>query len=72
MLAYCTASKVRRGLLIYPLHAAVVQDLVAIRNTDTVIRQASIDLGKELIEELEAECEGFAQRVFGWVHIRAA
>src|SRR3712207_1089613 len=38
MLAYCTATRVQRGLLIYPLHAAVIQDEVEIRNTQTVVR----------------------------------
>jgi len=72
MLAYCTATKVRRGLLIYPVHAAVVQDLIGIRNTDTTIRQATIDLGKEDIEGLNHACDAFAQTVFGWLDVDAA
>lgn len=38
MLAYCTPAQVQRGLLIYPVHAAVVQKLLTIRNTNTVVR----------------------------------
>ena len=72
MLAYCTATKVRRGLLIYPVHAAVVQDLIGIRNTDTMIRQATVDLGKEDIEGLNQECGAFAQTVFDWLGADAA
>jgi 5-methylcytosine-specific restriction enzyme subunit McrC len=68
MLAYCTALGVQRGLLIYPVHAAEVQDLVAIWNSDVVIRQATIDLGKKEIEELNQECETFAHSVLGYLH----
>jgi len=72
MLAYCTATRVRRGLLIYPLHSAAVQDLVIIRNTDTLIRQATIDLGKGSINELEQECDNFVHTVVEWVHAQPA
>jgi 5-methylcytosine-specific restriction enzyme subunit McrC len=67
MLAYCTALGVQRGLLIYPVHTAEVQDVVAIRNTDVMIQQATIDLGKEEIEELNQECETFAQSVLSCI-----
>ncbi len=70
MLAYCTATAIQRGLLIYPVHAAVVQDVVMIRNTDTIIRQITIDLGKVGIEALNQECETFVQTVFDWVNIK--
>ena len=72
MLAYCTATRVQRGLLIYPVHAAVVQDLVVIRNTGTVIRPATVGLSKESIEELNQERETFAQTVFDGLHAQTA
>ncbi len=72
MLAYCTATRVQRGLLIYPVHAAVVQDLVVIRNTGTVIRPATVGLSKESIEELNQERETFAQTVFDGLHAHSA
>jgi 5-methylcytosine-specific restriction enzyme subunit McrC len=64
MLAYCTATRVQRGLLIYPSHAAVIQDEVKIRNTQTAVRQVVIDLSKEEISELNQECDAFADGVF--------
>jgi len=64
MLAYCTATRVQRGLLIYPLHAAVIQDEVKIRNTQTAVRRVVIDLSKEEISELNQECDAFADGVF--------
>jgi hypothetical protein len=72
MLAYCTATRVQRGLLIYPVHAAVVQDLVVIRNTGTVIRPATVGLSKESIEELNQERETFAQTVLNGLHAQTA
>jgi 5-methylcytosine-specific restriction enzyme subunit McrC len=72
MLAYCTATRVRRGLLIYPLHSAAGQDVVLIRNTDTLIRQATIDLGEGSIKELKQECDNFVHAVFEWVHAQTA
>ena len=63
MLAYCTATRVQRGLLIYPLHAAVIQDEVEIRNTQTVVQQRAIDLSKEETSELDHECDTFARRI---------
>jgi hypothetical protein len=72
MLAYCTATQVQRGLPIYPVHAAMVQDPVVIRNSGRVIRQTTVDLGKESIEEQNEECETFSQTVFDWLHAQAA
>jgi 5-methylcytosine-specific restriction enzyme subunit McrC len=63
MLAYCTATRVQRGILIYPLHTAVIQDAVEIRNTQTVIEQITIDLGKEDIKNLAQECDACAERI---------
>jgi len=63
MLAYCTAARVRRGVLIYPAHASVAQDEVAVRHTDVRISRMAIDLGREG-PELVAECDDFATRLF--------
>jgi 5-methylcytosine-specific restriction enzyme subunit McrC len=63
MLAYCTATQVQLGMLIYPVHAAVVHDEVEIRNTHTVVRRITIDLSKEDIKELDEECATFAEEV---------
>jgi hypothetical protein len=38
-----------------------------VRNTDTVIEQITIDLGKEEIKELVQECDVFADRILGSV-----
>jgi len=65
MLAYCTATGVQRGFLIYPLHATVIQDGVEVRNTQTIIEQLTIDLGKEEIKELNQECDELADRILG-------
>jgi len=67
MLAYCTATRVQRGLLIYPSHAEAVQDEIKIRNTQTIVRQAIIDLGKEGIDELDQESGAFVRNTFDWL-----
>ncbi len=63
MLAYCTATGVQRGLLIYPVHAAVVQDEVEICNTHTVVQRMTIDLGKVDTTALDEECATFVEEV---------
>jgi 5-methylcytosine-specific restriction enzyme subunit McrC len=63
MLAYCTATQVQRGLVIYPLHAAVIPDEAEIRNTQITVRQVVLDLSKEQISELNQECDTFADEV---------
>jgi 5-methylcytosine-specific restriction enzyme subunit McrC len=65
LFAYCTAAQVQRGLLVYPLHSADVRDEVRIRNTQAIIRQTTLDLGKEG-SELVRECDAFAEEVFAW------
>jgi hypothetical protein len=40
-----------------------VQDEVEIRNTHTIVRQVTIDLGKEDLGELEKECEALAEEI---------
>jgi 5-methylcytosine-specific restriction enzyme subunit McrC len=63
VLAYCTATNTRKGLLVYPLHQRDTSDTVQIQNTDIVVRQVTIDLGKELAE-LVSSCNSFADEVF--------
>jgi 5-methylcytosine-specific restriction enzyme subunit McrC len=65
MLAYCTATRVRRGLLIYPLHEAVTQDEVQIRNTQTVLQQVTVDLTAREVGELAREWRAFAAKILG-------
>lgn len=67
MLAYCTATGVQRGLLIYPSHSAVIENEVGIRNTHTVIQQMTIDIGTGDIAELDRECKSFAYKIFSSV-----
>ena len=45
MLAYCIASGVQHGLLIYPLDFEAPEDVVEIRNSEIVIEQIAINLG---------------------------
>ena len=65
LLAYCTATGVSKGLLIYPRHVAAVDDEVRIRNTDVSLRQVMLDLSLSG-PELTMECDRFAGDVFGW------
>jgi 5-methylcytosine-specific restriction enzyme subunit McrC len=63
LLAYCTATGVRRGLLVYPVHEMAMQDEVRIRNTLVQIEQTTIQLGGSLNQLWEA-CDAFARGVF--------
>ena len=65
LLAYCTATRTRKGLLVYPLHLEGTHEEVYIENTDTNIRQLSIDLGMELAD-LVSSCNSFADEVFAF------
>jgi len=71
MLAYCTATRVQQGLLIYPLHAVSTQDEVEVRNTHTVVRQVTVDLGKEELGELGKECDALADKTFEYTQADA-
>jgi 5-methylcytosine-specific restriction enzyme subunit McrC len=62
LLAYCTATKTRRGLLIYPQHLKESRKAVQILNTEIGISLISIDLGKELTD-LGNSCAAFADAV---------
>jgi 5-methylcytosine-specific restriction enzyme subunit McrC len=62
VLAYCTAARVRRGLLIYPLHSGPVQDFVKVRNVDVIIEQTEINLGLPF-SEFRDECGRFCDAV---------
>ena len=44
VLAYCTATNVRHGALIYPAHSLSMEDDIAVRHSDVRIRRISIDL----------------------------
>ncbi len=66
LLAYCTASDVVRGLLIYPTHEVAVKDEIRIRNAPIAIRQTTLDLGGQG-ELLERACDRLAGEVFGWM-----
>ncbi len=66
LLAYCTASDVTRGLLIYPSHEVPVRDEVRVRNPPITIRQTTIDLGGSG-ELLRQACDDLGGEVFGWV-----
>ena len=68
LLAYCSATDTRRGVLVYPMHINSAREKVQIMNTDICIRQITIDLGKEL-GELVRSCDSFADEVFACVEI---
>jgi 5-methylcytosine-specific restriction enzyme subunit McrC len=65
VLAYCTALRVLRGLLIYPRHIGVVEDDLSILNTGVVIRVRTIDLNLPPAE-LDRECDRFTDEAFRW------
>lgn len=62
LLSYCTITESKQGVLIYPLHEVINETSSSIRNTDTVIRQVTIDLSGS-IESLITESERFAQQL---------
>lgn len=64
VLAYCTAEKANRGLLVYPLDDQTESAELRIRNTGISIHQLAIDLNKGSVDELDSECQRFARRVF--------
>jgi 5-methylcytosine-specific restriction enzyme subunit McrC len=66
LLAYCTATHTKRGLLIYPSHESGVTDALRVRHTDTQIHGNTIDLSKRG-SELTRECGMFADGVFGFL-----
>ena len=68
LLAYCTATDTRRGVLVYPMHINSAREKVQILNTEICIRQITIDLGKEL-GELVRTCDSFADEVFACVEL---
>jgi 5-methylcytosine-specific restriction enzyme subunit McrC len=65
VLAYCTALRVPRALVIYPRHMGVLEDDLQILNTDVVIRRRTIDLNLPPVE-LDSECDRFADNVLRW------
>jgi len=70
VLAYCIATGVRYGFLIYPLSTERVSDAVKIRNTDIIIEQTAIDLGLPFHKFLE-ECERFTEAIVAQADLNA-
>jgi 5-methylcytosine-specific restriction enzyme subunit McrC len=64
LLAYCTASDVTQGLLIYPSHEVPIRDEVHVRSTSVSVRQTTIDLGGSG-EQLRQACDDLAKETFG-------
>ncbi len=63
LLAYCTATQVPQGVLVYPRHTLEIADTVQIANTRIHVHQLTIDLGQEG-EAFSAECGRFADLLF--------
>lgn len=63
LLAYCTATAVSQGILVYPKHIHHIYEQTRIKNTGITIRQFTIDLSEES-ELLIRRCNEFADRVF--------
>jgi 5-methylcytosine-specific restriction enzyme subunit McrC len=63
LLAYCTATGVQHGLLIYPVHELAIRDQVRIRNTQVQIEQMTIQLGGST-DQLRESCDAFALDLF--------
>lgn len=66
LLAYCTAMKTDRGLVVYPLHQTIedraIEEGASIVNSKIWIETVSIDLSQDL-KKLSAECDSFALKV---------
>jgi 5-methylcytosine-specific restriction enzyme subunit McrC len=65
ILAYCIATGVKQGMLIYPLDAMATDDIVQIRNTGIAIEQKTINLGLPF-KQFQQECGHFAGEVLSW------
>jgi len=65
ILAYCTATHVDKGLLVYPRHTGGIIDELSVANSPVVIRQRTIDL--DLPPSLLAvEGDRLAESIFQW------
>ena len=62
VLSYCTASRSNQGVLIYPLHEVNPLAPTRIENTNTVIRQLTIDLSGDT-DELIVACSKLSQQI---------
>ena len=62
VLSYCTSTMSNNGVLIYPLHEVENTPPAPILNTETGIRQMTIDLGGPM-ENLVNECSRLAERM---------
>jgi len=65
VLAYCTALKVDRGVLIYPKHELEIEDEARILHSDVVIRRMSVDLSGTPAQ-LRAACDRLAKEILDW------
>ena len=66
LLAYCTATNVNRGLLIYPQTGTDGREDIRVNNTTIVITHLTLDLNKEGEAFIE-ECEKFSETLFSHV-----
>jgi 5-methylcytosine-specific restriction enzyme subunit McrC len=66
VLSYCTISGITRGMLIYPLHAVELADLVDIERSPIGIHRHVIDLNLEP-GQLADCCRSLAESVRSWV-----
>lgn len=66
VLAYCIATDVNWGLLIYPMDAAPLGDTVKVTNTDVVIEQITINLGLPF-PAFKKHCQDFVQSIIARV-----
>ncbi|MDP9237369.1 MAG: McrC family protein [Chloroflexota bacterium] len=71
LLAYCIATRVERGLLIYPRHRADVVATERIRNANIQVRESTMNLSLRP-GDLDSECDRLAREVFEWAAIPAA
>jgi 5-methylcytosine-specific restriction enzyme subunit McrC len=62
LLAYCSATAVKRGVLIYPLHLIPAGEDVQILNSDFSLRQICIDLSKGS-RELDEDCSHLVNEI---------
>jgi 5-methylcytosine-specific restriction enzyme subunit McrC len=68
VLAYCTATPVDRGLLIYPRHTGGIIDEISVSNSPVVIRQRTIDLNLSP-SALALESDRLTESIFEWARL---
>ena len=70
ILAYCIATGVKHGMLIYPLDAVATDDTVQVRKTHIAIEQKTINLGLPF-KQFQQECGHFAGEVLSLATLSA-